>query len=106
MNKELESLLQQQAEIKRRIREIKMQGQLSVGCAKIDFEHYPTMKEDRWYIAICLRDDREDGDKSRYRSVINGRSREEAISHIPEVIRDLQGLYDALTKGVEDNGEE
>lgn len=94
---ELEKLIAQKREIEQKIREARHR-ETAVGVAKVGVEHYPTDKPDRYYVAIesgYKNGERFDGMGRRaWRSIINGNSREEVISGIPDVIRDLQKLYD------------
>lgn len=94
---ELEKLKLQKKEIEKRIRELNNQS-AHAGCAMVGVEHYPTDKPDRWYVAIeaTYKDgNRHDSmGRAAKRSIINGASRKAVIAGIPEVVRDLQALYD------------
>lgn len=92
--KELQRLMKQKKEIEERIRMLK--NIMTVfGCVKLDIDHYPTTRPDEYYIAVKVSDVMP-GDQTRYRSIIRGHSKEECIEKIPQVIKDLQGLYDKL----------
>lgn len=92
---ELDLLMQQKKEIEQRIRELKNKA-AQYGKAVCDVERYPTDLPDRWYIALEVDYCNNWGTRRspRKRSIINGLSRQEVINQIPDVIRDLQGLYD------------
>lgn len=94
--KELQILMKQKKEIEERIRMLK-NSMTVYGCVKLDIYHYSTKisRPDEWYIAVKVPGVCE-GDQSRYRSIILGHSKEECIEKIPQIINDLQGLYDIL----------
>lgn len=96
---ELQDLINQKKELEERIRELRFKARY-FGCAKIDIEHYPTIRPDEWYIAIKVPGVMPE-DQSRYRSIIRGHSKEECAEKIPQIINDLQGLYEQLTEGAE-----
>lgn len=95
---ELDELIKQKKEIEKKIKDLKSQAS-AYGAASCAFERYPTDLPDRWYVALDIayvgtgykR-------KSSRRSIINGASKQEVIAKIPDVIRDLQGLYEQETK--------
>lgn len=94
---ELEKLIKQKREIEQKIREARHR-EVIVGRAKVGIEHYPTDKPDRYYVAIetgYRSGNRYDAiGRSAWRSIISGESREAVIAGIPEIISDLQKLYD------------
>ena len=99
-DKALEKLLKQKREIEAQIKALKNQAIITDNCkAKIDIEHYYA-KADRHYVAVKIHVDGFSGEKGRdvWRSVINGNSREEVISKIPDIIKSLQELYDIAKK--------
>lgn len=98
--KELQRLMKQKKEIEERIRMLK-NSMTVYGCVKLDIYHYPTTRPDEWYIAVKVPGVCE-GDQSRYRSIILGHSKEECIEKIPQVIKDLQGLYKQITEDIKD----
>ena len=96
MRTELEELLEQRRLINARIRQIQAEN-ITVGRAKIGVERYPTNKPDRWYVAIKIQQQYPDK-KESWRSIISGDTRADVASKIPDVIRDLQRLYDSETQ--------
>ena len=104
MDSELEILRRQKRELEAKIRALTTELPIEYGRAKLDKEHYPTAKPDRWHIAVKVeRCNAPVGyDTTRYRSIINGISREEVVDALPNVISDLQGLYKKLTEDIED----
>ena len=100
MNSELQELMKQKREIEEKIRTIKMCMTI-YGSAKLDIDHFPTSRLDEWYIAVKVPGVYED-EQSRYRSIIRGHTRQECIDKIPQVIKDLQGLYIKITEDIKD----
>lgn len=94
---ELEMLIKQKKEIEQKIREARHR-EVIVGKAKIGVEHYPTNIPDRHYVAVetgFRGGNRRDAmGRIAWRSIISGESRESVIAGIPEIIADLQKLYD------------
>ena len=101
---ELEQLREQKKKIDQRIRELKRR-EIVVGKVKIGMESYPTDLPDRYYVAIeaGYRDgNRTDAmGRTAWRSIINGPSKEAVVAGIPEIILDLQALYDQEAAGSE-----
>ena len=95
---EFQDLMKQKREIEERIKVIKKATMIN-GSAKLDIEHYPTTRPDEWYIAIKVPGVCEN-DQTRYRSIIRGHSKEECIEKIPEIIKDLKGLYEMVKENV------
>lgn len=96
MNSELQELMKQKKEIEEKIRTIKMRTTF-YGSAKLDIDHFPTDRLDEWYVAVKVSAVYED-EQSRYRSIVRGHTRQECIDKIPQIIEDLQGLYDKLKR--------
>lgn len=94
---ELEKLIAQKREIEQKIREARNRETV-VGRVKVGVEHYPTNKPDRHYVAIET--GYKDGNQTdcmgrrAWRSIINGTSRKEVVAGIPEIIDDLQRMYE------------
>ena len=104
---ELTDLIQQKRDIERRIREIKNQ-KMTNGVARIGMEHYAPDLPDRWYMGISTIFASPDRPGYRgapkYRSVIVGSCKKDVIKKIPDVIKDLQGLYDMVVKDCAEDG--
>lgn len=98
--KELQRLMKQKKEIEERIRMLK-NSMTVYGCVKLDIDHYPTTRPDEYYIAVKVPGVMPD-DQTRYRSIIRGHSKEECIEKLPQVIKDLQGLYIQITEDIKD----
>ena len=98
MNSELENLKNQKRELERRIKELE-NNTVIYGCAKLDMEHYPTQLPDRHYIAIMVDESYLGGNRNRWRTVANGKTRDDAINQIPTIINDLQSLYNQVKGG-------
>lgn len=98
--KELQRLMKQKREIEERIRMLK-NSMTVYGCVKLDIDHYPTTRPDEYYIAVKVPGVMPD-DQTRYRSIIRGHSKEECIEKLPQVIKDLQGLYIQITEDIKD----
>jgi len=97
MNSELQDLIKQKREIEERIKVLK-NASVFYGCTKLDICHYSTSRPDEWYIAVKVPGVYED-EQARYRSIIRGHSKEECIEKIPQIINDLQGLYNTFKEG-------
>jgi hypothetical protein len=93
---ELEELQEQKKEIEQRIKELRHADKnVKCGRAKLAFMHYPGVALDHYYIGIeCIPVNK--CDRTRSAHIIQGLTREDAAGQIPEVIKDLQGLYDKL----------
>lgn len=92
--------MEQRRKIDERIRQIK-NSIVIYGCTKIDIDHYPTSRPDEWYVSVKVPGVMPE-DHTRYRSIIRGHSKEECIEKIPQVIKDLQGLYKQITEDIKD----
>ena len=89
----LEELKQKRKEINEQIKRLENADFFQCGNAKIDKQHYATQKPDEYM--ICVRYEPVDG-KGKWVSVARNVSKEDVINKIPEIIKDLKGLYDAL----------
>lgn len=54
---------------------------------------------DRHYIAIMVDESYLGGTHNRWRTVANGKTRDDAINQIPTIINDLQSLYNQVKGG-------
>ena len=61
---------------------------------KIDVEHYPTEKPSRYFLAVKYFPIE---GRAKYQTIFSAKDRESVVRAIPEIIEELQGLYD-LTK--------
>ena len=96
---ELEKLIKQKKEIEEKIRILKNQSTIC-GMAKVDVEHYPTLKPDRHFLAVHYKP-LDDG-RAKWQTIFSANSRQEVIDAIPGIISNLQSLYGALTKPKEE----
>lgn len=96
---ELQELIKQKREIEERIRQIKTEA-IVYGCTKVGFEHFPTQRPDEWFVSVKVPGVMPN-DKTRYRSIIRGHSKKECIEKIPQIINDLQGLYESMKEGID-----
>ena len=94
---EIEKLQEERRKIDERIKQLRNGSPAISGRAKLDREVYPTQRPDRHYVAILSSNYEVRRENGRWRSIISARTREEAIRQIPDVITDLQNLYNALT---------
>lgn len=96
MDNELETLINQRRELDEKIKMLKTRS-ISEGVCRIGMEHYATDKPDRWYLGMNTRYINYDygfRQQNRFRCVINAGTKEDVVNAIPELIRDLQALYD------------
>ena len=91
----LEELRQKRKEIDAEIKKIQNCDYRQHGNAKIDSEHYTTGREKEYKVCVIYKPV---GGVARWSTVIRSTNRQEAIDRIPEIIRDLRGLYDDLMK--------
>lgn len=97
---ELKELLRQKREIEDKIKALHEGVPVEIGNVKLDKEHYPTTKPDRYFVAV--RSTYRDGNtkdslgRDRWSAIINGTDRQAVIDQIPERIKELQALYDKL----------
>ena len=93
--KTLEELLAERRKIDEQIHALKYRTAIH-GRAKLGFDHYPA-RPDEWYISIQRILDIEPckTDMKRY-SIIRSTDREKCIGYIDEIIKDLQGLKQAI----------
>lgn len=96
---ELELLIQQKRELEAKIKALKNQSQ-QYGMAKVDVEHYPTLKPDRHFLAIHYQP-LGDG-RAKWQTIFSANSRQEVVDAIPGIISNLQSLYSVLTDKGED----
>lgn len=96
MKNELDDLIQQKREIERKIKELRNCAPI-VGQAKIDVEHYPTTKPDRHFLAIYYKP--LDSGRSKWQTIFSANDRDSVINKIPEIIENLQELYNRNTRG-------
>lgn len=93
----LQQLMTRKRELEREIRELQC-GTTTFGKATCGRETYPTDLPDRWYVAVEATyrngSSKDSIGRSVKRAIINGTSKKEVIDQIPDIIRDLQGLYD------------
>lgn len=92
---ELESLIAERNRIQNRINELKERS-LICGRAKLELDHFATSKPDEWCIYLQRIIDvpaTAGRDMKRY-SIIRAKTKKDAIGHIDEIIRDLQGLME------------
>lgn len=99
---ELERLMEERKAIDQKIKELRDEGG-TFGLASVGRVTYPTSKPDRWFVAVDVKtvDYTPYGYRPatvRKRAIINGLTKEEVIGRVPEIIRDLQGLYDQEQK--------
>lgn len=94
---EPDKLIAQKKELEQKIREIKNQN-ITVGRVMVGKETYPTDLPDRWYVAVTATyrngTPKDALGRTMKRAIINGTSKTEVIDQIPDIIRDLQRLYD------------
>ena len=88
---ELMELIEQKKEIERRIKELKDNAQI-VGQAKIDVQHYPTGKPDRHFLAVYYKP--LDSGRQKWQTIYSANDRKAVINVIPQIIGNLQELYD------------
>lgn len=72
------------------------------GRTKLDMEHFPTARPDEW--GVYVRRDTGDTDlREQWKCVIKDTDKEKVIGKIPELVKDLQELFnkacDELRKG-------
>lgn len=88
---ELDELLRQKREIERKIKELKNCASI-IGQVKIDVEHYPTQKPDRHFLAVYYKP--LDNGRQKWQTIFSANDRVSVINKIPEIIENLQELYD------------
>ena len=91
----LEELKKQKREIEQKIKELECTA-VVCGCAKLDKEHYPTVKPDEWAIYIKRILDKELKRQPGWYSIIRSQDKEWCINQIQIVVNDLQGLLEKL----------
>lgn len=93
---EIERLQEERRRIDEQIRRLRNGSPTISGRAKLDVEVYPTDLPDRHYVAVLSSHYQVRRENGRWRSIISAQTKEEAVRQIPDVIRDLQNLYDML----------
>lgn len=88
---ELDDLIRQKKELEQRIKELKNNASVC-GQVKIDMEHYPTAKPDRYYLAVYYKP-LGDG-RPKWQTVFSANDRQKVVEVIPSIIANLQDLYD------------
>lgn len=95
----LQELIRQKNEIERKIKEIKNAGFVTVGNVKI--ENDPSNNK-LWYLAVrCVFHSRANipPDHERYqeswRKIVIESSREDVVKKIPEIVKNLQAIYNS-----------
>lgn len=98
---EIEKLIAEKKEIEKKIKELK-DGRIKKGGAIFVRESFPTDRPDDYKIMVEVIYDRakewEFVNKRRNTAVIVANTREDAIKHIPKIIKDLEGLKEDLEK--------
>ena len=91
---ELQRLKQERALLDERIKALS--GVPVYRRCKIDRQDYPTDKPSRYFVAIKYKpiDGRE-----KYQTLFSSNSREEVIEAIPNIVEELQGLYELAKSG-------
>lgn len=100
MTDEMRDLLDQKAEIERRIRILRAGFPVMCGKAMLSKEQYPTDKPDRWFVAVEVsypenRVNPYTKKKSIWRTVANGEDAN-VVDAIPEIVKDLTALYEKV----------
>lgn len=93
---EIEMLEAQIKEIGEKLRQLKADEQCKVvGRAKWKYTHFSGCAPDYW--GVLIRCEQIKGlFRESWRTVIQGETKEDAIKQIPEIISDLQKLYELL----------
>ena len=90
---ELEELMAERRRINEEIRRIKNKGIVVIPDAvKLDVVHYPTGTPDDWVVSVMVKN----GNSKRWTTVIRDPDWDKAISQIPDLIKNLEALYDLL----------
>lgn len=90
----LEELKAKRKEIDEQIRAMQNKA-VTCGRAKLDKDHYATDRPDEYCIAV-KRNTTDTGTREAWYSVIRSTDKAVAVGVLPEMIRDLQGLYEML----------
>lgn len=96
---ELEQLIQQKKEIQKKINEIKRHGVRNIGMVKIDRKKYTTHSP-LWTVSILCDGTSpwEEFRKKSWRTILIKETRDDVIKEIPQIIEDLQNLYNMEVK--------
>ena len=97
----LEELKAKRKEIDEQIKVLQYGSPTVYGRAKLDRDHYASVRPDEWCIKV-KRIINETHDKESWYSIIRSADKEIVISSIPAMINDLQGLYEMLKGGRND----
>lgn len=102
---ELDSLIQQKKELEQRIKALKNQA-VAVGQTKIDVEHYPTGKPERYFLAVFYKPLPYKGEERRgkWQTIFSANDRKSVTDAIPAIVANLQELYER-NKTEESEGE-
>ena len=101
-NDQIAALQEQRRELNRLIRELRNEGELNVGPVRIARKQPPN--NDIWTLSYKVPLEHFGGLKhgTQYRTLARGCTKAEVIRAIPEIISDLQVMYDAaaLEEGI------
>lgn len=92
---EIKQLEKQIREAKDRIAELRTQGNMIVGNAKLELKNEVY---DTWQISVKITDEWDDKIRVRWQPVGRATGRNEAIMRIEQIINDLEGLYNRVRK--------
>ena len=97
---ELDILIQQKKELERKIKALRNQSDV-VGQVKIDVEHYPTDKPDRFFLAVFYKPIPYMGyeGRSKWQTIFSANDRQSVIDAIPAIVENLQEMYDRNKEG-------
>lgn len=90
---ELDQLKAQKREIEAKIRALQNQS-VQFGLAKVDVEHYPTMRPDRHFLAVHYKP-LGDG-RQKWQTIYSATDRQSVIDAIPTIANNLLRLYENL----------
>lgn len=92
---ELDILIQQKKELEWKIKALRNQSDV-VGQVKIDVQHYPTDKPDRFFLAVFYKPIPFRGyeGRSKWQTIFSANDRQSVIDAIPAIVENLQELYD------------
>lgn len=96
---ELEELLKQKKELDRQIKEL-MNSQRQVGIARYEHRRYSSGREEH-VISVQEEYTRQCKPSIRYKSIAIGKTKEDAIAKLGQIVPDLEGLLDVLNGGTE-----
>lgn len=90
----LEELKVKRKEIDKQIRAMQNEA-VTCGRARLNLEHYATYRQDEYCIAV-KRNTTDTDRREGWYSIIRSKNKDVAVGVLPEMIRDLQGLYEML----------